>query len=95
MEILPNNPLSKLGNFKSSMEPKKDIAYYTTEEYQRFIAAAKKCALSSEENSDLYEWNYYIFFTLAFFTGLRKGEIHALQWDDIDGEHISVSRSIA
>ena len=35
------------------------------------------------------------FFSIAFYTGLRKGEIHALKWSDIDGEYLSVKRSIS
>lgn len=31
---------------------------------------------------------------VAFYTGLRKGEIHALRWEDIEGEHLSVKRSV-
>ena len=36
-----------------------------------------------------------MFFNIAFYTGLRKGEIHALKWSDINGSFLSVSRSIA
>ena len=35
------------------------------------------------------------FFALAFYTGLRKGEIHGLQWDDIEGNALTVRRSVA
>jgi len=31
---------------------------------------------------------------LAFFLGLRKGEIQGLQWSDIDGEYIHIRRAI-
>lgn len=37
---------------------------------------------------------YYVFFAIAFYTGLRKGEIHGLKWDDISGDYLSVKRSI-
>ena len=33
-------------------------------------------------------------FNIAFYTGLRKGEIHALKWSDIGGSYLSVKRSI-
>jgi len=35
-----------------------------------------------------------VFFNIAFYTGLRKGEIHALRWTDIDNNYLSVKRSI-
>lgn len=42
----------------------------------------------------MYEWNFYVFFSIAYYTGLRKGEIHALRWNDIDNEYLSVKHSI-
>ena len=39
--------------------------------------------------------NYYVFFNIAFYTGMRKGEINALKWTDIEGDFIHVRRSIA
>lgn len=47
------------------------------------------------KNSDkITNWDYYVFFSIAFYTGLRKGEIFALKWSDIDDEYLSVTRSI-
>ena len=34
-------------------------------------------------------------FNIAFYTGMRKGEINALKWSDIDDNIIHVRRSIA
>lgn len=36
-----------------------------------------------------------MYFAIAFYTGMRKGEIHGLRWSDIDGKYISVKRSIS
>lgn len=36
-----------------------------------------------------------MFFSIAFYCGLRKGEISALKWSDIDGEYMHITRSIA
>ena len=38
---------------------------------------------------------YYTFFNVALYTGMRKGEINALKWSDIEGDRIHVRRSIA
>ena len=36
-----------------------------------------------------------MFFAMAYYTGMRKGEINALKWSDIDVNIIHVRRSIA
>lgn len=91
MGYLTQNPLIKVGNFKDSNAMKKEMQYYTAEEFEKFIQAARKFA---ENSATEIEWDYYVFFAIAFYTGLRKGEIHALKWTDIDGKYLSVSRSI-
>ena len=90
MEFLPNNPLVKVGNFKDANISKAEMDFYTADEFAKFITVAKDKALTS----DGYEWNYYVFFNIAFYTGMRKGEIHALRWNDIDGDIVHVTKSI-
>ena len=71
------------------------MKFYTPEEFKQYIDIAKKTALNKEQKeNNLYEWNYYVFFNIAFYTGLRKGETHALRWSDIDSQYLSVNRSI-
>ena len=95
MEYIPKNPLDKVGNFKSSGDIEKEMDFYTPQEFKRFLSAARQNAQEAEERGFLSEWDYYVFFAIAFYTGLRKGEIHALQWSDISGSFLSVKRSIA
>ena len=96
MEYIDKNPLSKLGNFKDANAVKHDMDFYTADEFLKFIAAAREQAEQSEQVSgSLYEWNFYVFFNIAFYTGMRKGEIHALKWTDISDNTIHVTRSIA
>lgn len=96
MEYIPNNPLKKVGNFKGALEGKQEISFYTPEEFRKFINIAKQRAMEKQETDrDLFEWHYYVFFCIAFYTGLRKGEIHALRWNDIDNGYLSVKHSIA
>lgn len=96
LEYIPNNLLIKLGNFKSgTVIKKKEMDYYTVDEFKAFINVAKQNAEAAEKAGNYFEWNYYVFFAIAFYTGMRKGEIHGLRWSDIDGEYISVKRSIA
>lgn len=92
MEYIPANPLLKVGNFKDAESIRKEMQYYTADEFKQFISEAKKTA---ELSNDVTDWDYFMFFSIAFFTGMRKGEIHALKWSDIsDDGFLSVSRSI-
>lgn len=95
MQYLSSNPLTRLGNFKNPTEQPKQMDFYTADEFQRYIAAAKHCALKALQSNDIKEFNYYVFFCIAFYTGLRKGEIHGLQWNDIEDGYLSVNRSIS
>ena len=95
MEYIPRNPLLSVGNFSNSYERKSGIDFYTPDEFKQFIAAAETAAEKYEvKHNSVYEWNYYIFFMIAFYAGLRKGEIFALRWSDIKDGIISVSRSV-
>lgn len=94
MDYLPKNPLLKVGNFKAPLEIKKEMDYYTPEEFRKFINVAKESAIKAEKNGDTTQWHYYVFFAIAFYTGLRKGEIHALQWTDIKDGYLYVTKSL-
>lgn len=92
-KLMKENPLKGVPTFR---DPYKEtdavkLRYYTKDEYRRFIAAARE---EAEEKRDLRSRGIYIFFLLAYLTGMRKGEIHALRWTDIDGDYIWVRRSI-
>lgn len=91
MEYISSNPLTKIGNFKDVLDFAKSqdtLHYYTAEQFKSFITYAK-----SQCNS-LNDWGYYIFFNIAFYTGMRKGEINALKWTDIEGNILHVRRSV-
>ncbi len=91
MDYLIKNPLLKLGNFKEVYfdKPQDKLRYYTPTQFKQFIAAARSHITEDSERG------YYVFFNIAFFTGMRKGEINALKWSDIDGETIHIRRSVA
>lgn len=87
LERIPRNPLKSVGTFADVYfeQPAEALHYYTADEYRRFSAAARAAQ----------EWPYFVFFSIAFYTGMRKGEINALRWSDIDGNTIHVRRSVA
>lgn len=95
MEYISKNPLVRVGNFKSSGEMKKEMDFYTADEFKKFISVARQNAQEAEKRGFLSEWDYYVFFVIAFYTGLRKGEIHGLQWGDTSKGYLSVKRSVS
>lgn len=88
---MPVNNLSALGGFKEAdfTPVQEKLHYYTPEEFVRYISAADALCSSYSER------RYYVFFAIAYFTGMRKGEINALKWSDIEGSIIHVRRSIS
>mgnify|MGYP004652446575 FL=1 len=88
MEYINFNPLNKIDNFKDSYSEEKEIQFYTPGEFKRYIAQALEYATKK----DFYD--FYVFFMIAYFTGLRKGEIHALRWNCINSDSLSVKKSI-
>lgn len=88
MDYIAYNPMDKIDNFKDSYETKKEMLFYTPEEFAKYIAVAREYA----DLSGYYD--YYVFFCIRYLCGLRKGEIHALRWNCIDGDNLSVKHSI-
>jgi integrase len=64
---------SKITNFVNPNEIKKEMDYYTLDEFKQFISC----------EDDL---KFKCFFETLYFCGLRRGEARALQWNDIDFE---------
>ncbi len=91
MDYLIKNPLSKIGNFKEVYfeKPQDKLQYYTAEQFKQYISVARQ-----HTNTPIQK-GIYIFFNIAFYTGMRKGEINALKWSDIENNIIHVRRSVA
>lgn len=96
MEYIKENPLHNVGSFRDvNITQKKKMDYYTADEFKRYISAAKAWAKSDERKGKIIGWSFYTFFMIAFYTGMRKGEINALTWNDINNDIIHIQRSIA
>ena len=67
-DYITHNPVRFLNDFKS---PKKEMKFWSVEEFHIFFQYI---------NND----HLRMFFWLLIATGMRKGEVHALGWDDID-----------
>lgn len=92
---LKQSPLKAIRPFR---DPYKEtdavrLRYYTAEAWKKFLAAATE---EAERRNDLRGWGLRLFFMFAYYTGMRKGEINALKWSDIEEErYIWVRRSVA
>ena len=76
MQMIKENPCKNVTLPKPDM---KEREIYTLEEAQRLLE------LFDQEEE--YNFKYVVFFTLAMYTGLRKGELLGLEWKDFDFDH--------
>ena len=90
MEYMPKNPLDQIGNYKAPLEEVKEMDFYTPEEFQLFIAEARNYA---EQVDNLLHWSVYVFFCIAFYTGMRRGEISALNWNDVKDGEVNITKT--
>ena len=88
---ISESPIMLAENFKNAYETSKQdkIRYYTADEFKQYIEVAHADAATKDD------YRYYTFFMIAYFTGMRKGEINALTWADFKDDKLSVKRSIA
>lgn len=70
---IKDNPVlkSRMPSFAHSI--KKDVPEYNAQQVRKLLLYSKE-----------HESHIYIFLLLALYTGLRKGELLALTWEDID-----------
>lgn len=91
LRYIPENPMNYMENFRELdfVDPEDKIRFYTPEQFLRYERAARADA------GTYYTRSIYLFMVIAYYTGMRKGEIHALRWEDINGNLIRVRRSIS
>ena len=71
-EIVDANPAAKLGKFSKSKKAQREATALTREETELFLVAAKEfCS------------DYHPLFLTALRAGLRRGELVALRWGDV------------
>lgn len=84
MQIIPENPCKKVTLPKQIA---KEREVYTLEEAQKLLELF--------EQEDEVNFKYVVFFTMAMYTGLRRGELLGLEWKDFDWENrlMTISRT--
>ena len=83
MEYLIKNPLTAVGNFRDAYETKKEMDFYTADEFKKFKAAALKQAEEVEKKSgSIFEWYFYVFFNNLYQKTVysRYARIHHLYY---------------
>ena len=80
MELIDNNPFKRVIVPRLKQQTTKDN-YYTKQELSHFLECCKKeCDLK-----------YYAAFRLLAYSGMRKGELRALTWNDVDFNKNTIS----
>ncbi|MCV2508144.1 site-specific integrase, partial [Melissococcus plutonius] len=88
LEIIDSNPFKKVTKPKKlAINKEKKIKFYTKTELELFLNTAIEKNKSTPDNCSVAK--YYTEFDIAIFrllafSGLRIGEVLALNWDDID-----------
>lgn len=88
--ILTRNPLQRFKTMRIPFQDKQKVEPFQPNEQTVLLAAAKQYA--SE-----YDPRWFILVYLALHTGMRRGELYALQWRHINlnSRYISVEQSMA
>lgn len=74
LQMVKTNPCNGVEFRKSDITQRKELSYWNRYEIDQFLEAAKL-----EQH-----YIFYYFFLTAIYTGMRKGELMALQWSDIN-----------
>lgn len=73
-----NHVYRKMTNFSDPNEMRKEMDFYTLEEFKRFIACED-------------DFCFKCLWEIVYYCGLRRGELRGLQWKDIDLEKKTLS----
>lgn len=91
-DYIVKNPCRQVKTPKKETFDQKEIRILSEDEIVRF----KETATSTRKNIAIPKYQYGLIITLIIYTGLRVGELCALQWQDInlDTRKITISKSV-
>lgn len=78
---LKSNVAKQVGNFAKKNIKKKEMSFYTYDEFEKF---------SNAFDNEIYKY----FFEFMFFTGCRPGETMALRFSDLNNNYITINKTI-
>ena len=78
-----DNIIKFISNFKDPNSQKKEMNFYTYDEYKQY-------------DSVIDNFEFHVLFEILYFMGLRKGELQALTWKDINFEkkELSITKTL-
>lgn len=81
--VFLNSIMNKMTNFNNPNELKKEMNFFTYDEFKSFIGLEQ-------------DIRYKCFYETLYYCGLRKGEANALTWNDfdIDKNTISINKNV-
>ena len=79
---LKENVASLTGNFQRKTELKKNVDFWSYEEYEKFIEVVDDIVYKS-------------FFETLYYTGLRQGEALALNWNDFKDGFLNINKTLS
>ena len=86
LELIDKNPMKKVVRPKYIEQPKEFDNFYSKDELKEYLDCAKR-----------RNYQYYVFFRLLAYSGMRKGEALALKWNKIDFLHgtVKIDKSVS
>jgi integrase len=92
--LIATNPAKSVARPPS---PTPRLDFFSTEEVRRLLEGAERGARSATGATATARWSKWVGISLALHTGMRKGEVFGLRWQDIDLEQqrLTVARSYA
>ena len=102
-DLIDSNPCRKARLPKQAEQPEK-VKCFTADQAKRFLKYVDDCCNElkpqplpgqthssfADSNAYVLQMQYQAFFQIAIFGGLRRGEILALEWKNIDFEHSKI-----
>lgn len=87
--IIDTNPMKNI-KYPRSNKRKNIVNFFELDELKKLLDVSER----QKENFYQSNYQYFVLTTLLARTGLRLGEALALNWNDIDGNNLSVSKTL-